>query len=201
MVTFQTISRSTRRRSFRVCENGRWLTRYAQHLAFEHLMGRKPRATETVLWLSETQPVICDRSYVSLIRLRQQQARPDGARPQYPSLRHKRLHVIAAEAALGKPLPPGAEVHHVDGNKWNNANNNLVICQDHAYHYLLHARARVQAMGGDPNTQRKCADCKQLTDKASFSKDGNQCRPCRLARCKRNHQRRRAALAALKAAC
>ena len=47
-----------------------------------------------------------------------------------------------AEKALGKPLPKGAEVHHVDGNSENDKPTNLVICPSHAYHMLLHARMR-----------------------------------------------------------
>ena len=49
-------------------------------------------------------------------------------------------HVVVAERALGKHLPAGAVVHHVDVNRRNNAPTNLVICQDAAYHKLLHAR-------------------------------------------------------------
>jgi HNH endonuclease len=54
------------------------------------------------------------------------------------------LHVLVAEKALGKPLPKGAIVHHVDGNTLNNAPSNLVICQDQAYHCLLHKRQRAR---------------------------------------------------------
>lgn len=43
-------------------------------------------------------------------------------------------HILIVEGALGHALPPAAEVHHVDGVKGNNANGNLVACQDHAYH-------------------------------------------------------------------
>lgn len=51
-------------------------------------------------------------------------------------------HVLVVERALGKPIRRGAEIHHFDENKQNNANNNLVLCQDRAYHMLLHQRAR-----------------------------------------------------------
>lgn len=76
-------------------------------------------------------------------------------------------HVLIAERALGRFLPDGAEVHHVDGDKKNNANRNLVICQDNVYHALLHFRAAVRARGGDPNTDKWCPKCgatKALSD-------------------------------------
>jgi hypothetical protein len=67
------------------------------------------------------------------------------------------IHRLRAERALGKPLPSGAEVHHVDGTR--DEDGPLVICQDKAYHKLLHARMRIKAAGGNPNTDRICADC------------------------------------------
>lgn len=69
---------------------------------------------------------------------------------------HRRI----AEAALGKKLPPKAEVHHVDENRLNNDPSNLVICPDHAYHALLHLRARALRESGDAN-KRSCVYCKQ----------------------------------------
>lgn len=65
------------------------------------------------------------------------------------------FHRIRAEHALGKPLPNGAVVHHADGSKDIDAP--LVICQDHAYHMLLHRRMRVKVAGGNPNTDRMCS--------------------------------------------
>lgn len=79
----------------------------------------------------------------------------------YPRERSVRIHRLRAERALGKPLPPGAHVHHADGSKREDAQ--LVICQDNSYHRLLHARARVQAAGGDPNTEVICKVCRALT--------------------------------------
>lgn len=67
-------------------------------------------------------------------------------------------HILVAEKALGKYLPPGAVVHHVDEDKSNNVPSNLVICEDDAYHQLLHSRMRAYAATGDANAKR-CGDC------------------------------------------
>ena len=69
-------------------------------------------------------------------------------------------HIIIAESVLGRHLPKGVEVHHVDENKSRNVNSNLVICENHAYHLLLHQRMRAYRATGNPNA-RKCRYCKQ----------------------------------------
>lgn len=51
-------------------------------------------------------------------------------------------HILLAEKALGKQLPEKAEVHHLNGNKGDNSPGNIVICEDRAYHMLLHKRMR-----------------------------------------------------------
>ena len=71
--------------------------------------------------------------------------------------------VLVASWALGKPLPQGAIVHHVDGNRLNNSPTNLVICQDRAYHNYLHARMRAFKACGHANWQ-KCWVCKKWDD-------------------------------------
>jgi hypothetical protein len=92
---------------------------------------------------------------------------------QWNGVTYKRLgagreHVAIAERAIGKPLPMGAEVHHVDGNKRNNASANLVICQDHDYHMLLHARARIIRAGGQHGIHRICTRCREVLTLDSF---------------------------------
>lgn len=65
-------------------------------------------------------------------------------------------HVVAAEKALGKPLPPMAVVHH-------HTLNELVICQDRAYHNFIHQRQRALEECGHAGW-RKCRFCKQYDD-------------------------------------
>jgi hypothetical protein len=72
-------------------------------------------------------------------------------------------HVVIAELALGKKLPIGAEVHHADGNRSNNAPSNLVICPSRAYHHLLHLRSRALDACGHADW-RKCTYCKEYDD-------------------------------------
>ena len=74
-----------------------------------------------------------------------------------------RAHQILAEKALGRQLPKGAQVHHVDENKHNNSPGNLVLCPSDAYHKLLHARQRAMDACGNPN-YRKCQFCKEWCD-------------------------------------
>ena len=49
-------------------------------------------------------------------------------------------HIAVAERVLGKPLPPGAVVHHINQDRTDNRPENLVICPSHAYHRLIHHR-------------------------------------------------------------
>lgn len=49
-------------------------------------------------------------------------------------------HTLIVEEVLGKKLPRSAQVHHVDGCGTNNSKNNLIVCQDSAYHHFLHKR-------------------------------------------------------------
>ena len=45
-------------------------------------------------------------------------------------------HRLVASRALGRPLKPGEFVHHINMQKDDNRNSNLLIC-DHKYHTML----------------------------------------------------------------
>lgn len=103
-----------------------------------------------------------------------------------------REHVRLAELALGKPLPKGAEVHHVDGNRANNDPSNLVICPSAAYHQLLHIRTEALAAIGNASW-RKCVFCKQWDDPANMAL-WNKRRPSKQynhRQCHTDYERRR----------
>jgi hypothetical protein len=105
---------------------------------------------------------------------------------------HVLTHILVAESALGKPLPVGAEVHHVDEDTKNNRPSNLVICQDVAYHKLLHVRARIVRAGGNPNTDSICSTCGLVKPLDQFNRANHHkaqrvqrsCRQCQSDYCK-----------------
>jgi hypothetical protein len=72
-------------------------------------------------------------------------------------------HVLIAESVLGKYLPLNAVVHHVNGDRSDNRKENLVICQDKAYHMYIHLRTRAFNESGNA-FYRKCHICKNHDD-------------------------------------
>lgn len=100
-------------------------------------------------------------------------------------------HVLIAAKVLGKPLPSSAQVHHVNEIRSDNANNNLVICENQSYHKLLHVRMRALRTCGNPNW-RKCSFCKQHDDPKNLSFNPSQ-KTAWHPSCNRKYQRNRKA--------
>ena len=67
-------------------------------------------------------------------------------------------HVLIAEKALGKSLPEGALIHHVNEDRADNRPENLVICESWAYHRSLHRRMEALKATGNPESKR-CRVC------------------------------------------
>jgi hypothetical protein len=90
---------------------------------------------------------------------------PDHPRAVYGKIYE---HIAVAERALGKMLPVGAQVHHINGDRSDNRPGNLVVCQDDGYHKLLHQRqAALEACGNAD--WRKCKFCKQYDSPDNLS--------------------------------
>jgi len=71
-----------------------------------------------------------------------------------------REHRQIVEKVLGKPLPKGSVIHHIDENRMNNANNNLVLCPSYGYHRQIHMRMDALRATGHADW-RKCPYCHQ----------------------------------------
>lgn len=104
-------------------------------------------------------------------------------------------HILIAEKAIGKILRSGVEIHHVNEVRGDNGNANLVVCENHAYHHLLHRRMRILKAGGNPNTDKLCSDCKRVYPKGLFYSDRTKydgltakCKACVLARSERTNK-------------
>ncbi len=77
------------------------------------------------------------------------------------------IHRQILERALGKPLPKGAVVHHVNEDRADNRPQNLVLCPDQKYHKLLHKRMRARDACGRADW-RRCWRCKEFDEPANL---------------------------------
>jgi hypothetical protein len=99
----------------------------------------------------KTTPKINDRGYRYVYEPNHKRANNTG---------YIREHILVAEKAVGKSLPIHSVIHHV-GDKLDN--NNIVVCENQAYHDLIHQRERAYKACKHP-TWRKCNYCKQWDD-------------------------------------
>src|SRR2546425_2225782 len=83
---------------------------------------------------------------------------------------------VVAERAVGHALPRTVIVHHHDENTLNDRNDNLVICEDRAYHLLIHMRMRVLKAGGDPDSEKICDRCEKPLPFSAFGKNPTKVR-------------------------
>lgn len=87
------------------------------------------------------------------------------------------------ERAIGHSLDRRHPIHHFDENPANNTNTNLVICEDQAYHRLLHYRQDIVRAGGNPDIEKYCWYCERILPFSAFyvrpnGKVGSGCKEC-----------------------
>lgn len=79
------------------------------------------------------------------------------------------VHRLVAEKAIGRKLKSHEHVHHIDYNKKNNKNTNLIICNDRL-HKILHARTDAINAGFNPDEYSHCWKCKTYHKLDEFPK-------------------------------
>jgi hypothetical protein len=108
-----------------------------------------------------------------------------------------REHILIVELARQQELRSTAPVHHVNEDKTDNRNENLVACDSTGYHQLLHKRQRALDACGNANW-RKCRHCKRYDAPENLVISRNQLssaarhRACGTLYCAKFRARRRA---------
>lgn len=92
---------------------------------------------------------------------------PDGYKLITVNGKRKMEHVHIVEQVLGKPLPKGAVVHHINSIKTDNRKENLLVCPDHVYHRLIHKRESAYDASGKPHWL-KCRHCGKYDNPANM---------------------------------
>lgn len=93
---------------------------------------------------------------------------------------------LVTEKALGKFLPKKAIVHHINSNRLDDNNTNLVVCESIEYHNLLHRRSEAYKICGNANW-RKCRYCGKYDDPKNMYQEpfrkGQYTDSCRHRKC------------------
>ena len=67
-------------------------------------------------------------------------------------------HRVVASEKIGRLLKPNEKVHHIDGDRENNAPENITVVNGNAEHYVLHRKNHALRKPGEPNLIVNC-DC------------------------------------------
>lgn len=78
-----------------------------------------------------------------------------GEQKSYAKLYSRHEHRIIAERILGRQLKPDEVVHHIDGNKRNNAPENIMVFPNQSEHMRWH-------LANDPRYRRNGGDAHDL---------------------------------------
>ena len=97
-------------------------------------------------------------------------------------------HILVVEQVLGRYLEACHPIHHVNENRQDNRPSNLVVCQDNAYHRLLHVRLKAREACGNPN-YRQCLFCKAWDDPLCLNERGQS--TWEHVQCRREYQKAR----------
>lgn len=71
--------------------------------------------------------------------------------------KYRKEHRVVMEKMLGRRLRPGEIVHHIDNDKQNNSEENLLLLSTQSEHRILHFSMLAAVLRADPSVKRPTA--------------------------------------------